>query len=161
LAGDVVVSALAKWDGTAFSDVAGGLNNGGLALASDATALYVAGWFTDVGTNFSTVSRHIAQLRGAGSGVQQEIPGQFKLSIADDPTSTSLRIKLDVERAQSVSLIVSDLVGRKCARIVSKLYGVGSHEFSLDAHAWPAGTYAVHASTADGRTLTRMVSIVK
>src|SRR5262245_1236978 len=57
-ANDVVVSGLARWDGSQWSDVDGGVRHGvelgqvnALAVFDDGTgpALYVGGWFTSAG----------------------------------------------------------------------------------------------------------------
>ena len=66
LAGGTSVSNIARWDGIAWSDVGGGINGQGLALAvfdedgggPGAPALFVGGWFSDAGgTPVSNIAR--------------------------------------------------------------------------------------------------------
>ncbi len=98
-AGGVTVNSIAKWDGTQWSDLAGGINDHGypdllaLAVFDDGTgpALYAGGRFITIG---GVMSRNIARWDGAqwsalGTGTADG-DGVHALAVFDDGTGPAL-----------------------------------------------------------------------
>ncbi|OQB93629.1 MAG: hypothetical protein BWX84_00479 [Verrucomicrobia bacterium ADurb.Bin118] len=52
-AGGVAANYIAKWDGSSWSALGSGMNNGVSALAMSGSDLYVGGWFTTAGGKVS------------------------------------------------------------------------------------------------------------
>jgi hypothetical protein len=98
-AGGVIVNSIARWDGTQWSDLAGGINDHGypdllaLAVFDDGTgpALYAGGRFITIG---GVMSRNIARWDGAqwsalGTGTAGG-DGVHALAVFDDGTGPAL-----------------------------------------------------------------------
>ena len=59
--GSFAIRRIAKWDGSTWSDIDGGLNGEGSSIAFDGKNLYVAGQFTAVGPGDSVYANNIAK----------------------------------------------------------------------------------------------------
>jgi len=160
-AGDVgssiTVNNLTEWTGTAYKTVSGGTDNSINALATDETALYVGGWIEHVGTS-NTSSWHIAALKGAGAGIDDEEKNITSLSIFPNPISTSSTITLSLDEPATIRLELFNALGERVAVIVDKRLTEGPQEFKLDPGALPNGLYFLRL-TAKGVVSAQAVQI--
>lgn len=74
---------IAKWDGSLWANVEGGMNDSVLALAVDGSSLYAVGYFTKAGNCTSTHGcSHIARWDGANwSALGTGLPGVYPVTI--------------------------------------------------------------------------------
>jgi hypothetical protein len=131
---------LVHWNGSTFGTVASGVNNTVVALATDATALYVGGWFESAGSN-NTRSLHFAALDGAGASVTTEPEMSASLSIFPNPVSASSTITLELPSTTHVRLELFNALGDRIAIFSDGKFDSGEQSFTFDGHALPNGLY--------------------
>ncbi len=91
----------------------------------------------------------------------EELPPSFALlSNYPNPFNPTTTIHYSLSEAGFVTLVVTDLLGRQVAEIVSRPKAAGEHSVRFDARAFPSGTYyyTVHQN---GRTITRSMILAK
>jgi choice-of-anchor B domain-containing protein len=78
-------------------------------------------------------------------------PAGYALSAAyPNPFATRARFSLRVDRSQTVTVAVYDVLGRRVAEVFHGVLAAGApRTFALDGNAWPAGTYLVRVTGED------------
>lgn len=157
--------------GTSFSGGAVRTRDGGLswevlddgiaslavtALAADATGRLHAATF-DAATQKVGMYRTAGRVVGAG-----EVPPATPtmLDVAPNPAAGGAQIAFTLAEASTVSLVVTDVLGRRVATVASGAYPSGRHVATWDAGALPAGIYAVTLHAA-GRIESRRVTVLR
>jgi len=83
------------------------------------------------------------------------------LAVSPNPVRGAARVRLSVEAAQSVTVTVFDVTGRRVATLFDGAVGAGqSLDLGLDAARLPAGVYAVRA-TGTSIDATQRVTVVR
>jgi hypothetical protein len=85
------------------------------------------------------------------------IAGEFALAApAPNPSSSAASVTVEVERAQAISVVVYDVVGRAVATLHDGLAPVGTLRLTLDSGSLPAGAYLLRAAGEAGTVSQRM-----
>ncbi|MBD3166071.1 T9SS type A sorting domain-containing protein [bacterium] len=79
-------------------------------------------------------------------------PTSFAIAnLYPNPFNPSVTVSVAVPNAQNVTLAVFDVLGREVAQMHNGVLQAGTHQFSWNAGARPAGIYFLKAVAADGR----------
>ena len=90
---------------------------------------------------------------------REELPVSVKLSRNyPNPFNPETTIEYTLPRAETVRLVVYDLLGREVARLVDGLRPAGRHQIRFRAGELPSGTYVYRLETAGERHTQTMVS---
>jgi hypothetical protein len=146
---------LVHWDGSSFGTVASGVNNTVEALATDPSALYAGGWFTEAGST-TNISLHFGALDGAGavSAVNSSAVIAASLSIYPNPAAASSNITLTFAKAANIRLELFNALGNRIALVADGTYQSGAQIFPLDATKLTSGIYFL-CLTNDGVASTK------
>ncbi len=173
-ASGTTVRGLARWDGSAWHELGSGLLNATVlnsspgsvrALAGADDGLFVGGSFTFTGgwtsQNIATWSDYVHI--GVGVDSAPEIPGR-RVSLDGNypnPFSTSTALRFELERAESMTLEIFDVLGRRVRTVFDDhLMPEGRQEIRIDASDLPAGAY-IYRLTADGRAVAGSMLLVR
>ncbi|HYM81918.1 MAG TPA: FG-GAP-like repeat-containing protein, partial [Candidatus Limnocylindria bacterium] len=74
-----------------------------------------------------------------------------------NPVHNIARVAVTLGREQQVAAVVHDLAGRRVLTIYDGVLPAGTHRLLLDASKLSPGVYVVHAATAEGSAVRRMV----
>lgn len=89
---------------------------------------------------------------------REELPVSVKLSRNyPNPFNPETTIEYTLPRAETVRLVVYDLLGREIARLVDGLRPAGRHQIRFRAGELPSGTYVYRLETAGERHTQTMV----
>ena len=81
------------------------------------------------------------------------------LTAAPNPARGLATLTLTLDAAQSASVAVVDLLGRRVALLHDGPLSAGPHALQIDAAALPPGLYVVRATTATGATSLRLAVV--
>lgn len=83
---------------------------------------------------------------------------EFALSAASPtPAATRATVTMTVARAQTVTVVAYDALGREVAVLLDGETSAGSHPVEVDTSGWPAGVYVVRATAGTSVASTRLV----
>lgn len=90
-----------------------------------------------------------------------DAPVQFHLQSAyPNPFNPSTTLRFDLAQNTEITLIVTDLLGRRVATLADGAWTAGIHELSWDAVGVPSGVYMVRLESG-GQVQTRHVTLLK
>jgi hypothetical protein len=163
--GGTDASNIARWDGTAWSPLGGGLDDDVLGFHVFEGDLWVAGDFEYAD---SIESRSVARWREDVVGVSSFLEARDLRGIRrplPNPTTSDVSFSIELPGSETVTISILDVVGRLVATIETGRLPAGLHEFTWDgtrAGGVPAspGTYFMRAAigtkvTVDKLTLLR------
>lgn len=102
-----------------------------------------------------------------GTGDNAILPGEFRLSQNyPNPFNGETNISFTLPEATDIDLCVFDLIGRKVATLYSGHANAGNTEIRWDARTatgveLPSGVYFYRLTVAEGRSLTRRMTLLK
>ena len=163
-AGSVTVNSVARWDGSAWAGLGGGVVNGRVeTLVIAFPYLYAGGGFSDMDgdatldfiAKWEGVVNVASEPGGAG-------PAEIVLEPAfPNPFRDEATIRFTTARPQPVRLDVFDVLGRRVAVLYEGTTAAGQPvEVRVDGRGFPAGLYIARLSGPDLR-LTRRLSLVR
>ncbi|MBK9319157.1 MAG: T9SS type A sorting domain-containing protein [Bacteroidetes bacterium] len=140
------VDGVAKWDGTTWSSMGGGMYYGGAnafgvqTLCVYGTQLIAGGIFTTAG---STSTGHIAQWDEPLVGINQSLLSvNNPLMNYPNPFSSSTTISFQQTQSEKVELTLKDITGKTLSVILSKQeLPPGDYQIQFDGGEVAAGTY--------------------
>ncbi len=145
-AGGVLAHSIAKWDGSTWTDLQGGVWYGGSnvyavnALTVYNNDLYAGGIFTTAG---SVGAAHIAKWHESPSGIYHPNENSaFKiLQNYPNPFSEVTLISYYLPRSEHIKLSVLDVYGRKLKILVNANKNAGNYNIELNASDFARGNY--------------------
>ncbi len=140
----------------AILDPAGSPTNGRViwAFRGPDGRLYVGGdrlGGSNPGWSFRTVLPVVAGEAGP------ETEGRVGVSVRPNPASGRVAVRLSLAEAGAARVSVVDALGREVAVVLDGPLPAGETVASVETGAWPAGVYAVRASSGAGQVSARLI----
>jgi uncharacterized delta-60 repeat protein len=112
------------------------------AMTLDAAGnIYVVGASFGIGSSDDYVTLKYSQQIGIAN-VSTEIPNKFSLGQNyPNPFNPVTNIKMDIQHAGSVKLVVYDILGKEVETLVNEHLSAGSFKIDWDASAYQSGVY--------------------
>lgn len=82
---------------------------------------------------------HVYEESSTGIQTSMELPTRLSLELAPNPAWDQVRIRLQMDRRESVHLSVHDLLGREIAVVAEGMVDPGMHDFTWQARAGSRG----------------------
>jgi trimeric autotransporter adhesin len=136
---------VARFDGTSFSGLGSGLDDGGNAIVADnAGRLYVGGAFTTAG---GKPSYGVARWNGVTLAVDAaRAPHRLRAVAAPNAFAGTSTLEFTLEHAARVRITLVDERGRAVANLAEAQLDAGDHTMTIDATTLAAGAYYLHMS---------------
>lgn len=87
----------------------------------------------------------------------EERDNAFAASVSPNPVSDNATIRLNLEKAQNVTITLSDITGRKIADIAKAKYNAGENEINYDASMLTKGMYFIQISDGINSSSFKMI----
>ncbi|MEO8147797.1 MAG: T9SS type A sorting domain-containing protein [Bacteroidia bacterium] len=145
-AGGVLANSIAKWDGTSWIDLNGGVWYGGSnvyavnALTVYNNDLYASGIFTSAGAESVA---HIAKWNEPPLAINEVNPASaIQLSQnSPNPFNQSTSISYSVYVAGNIKVVVNDITGREIKMLVNETKQAGDYAYELNGNDLSQGIY--------------------
>lgn len=153
-------NSIAKWDGTVWTPLGSGMNDGVWRMASIGTDLYAGGIFTTAGNlSANHIAKYSCTLPTGINELNMNQQNQLNQNQPNPFNSTTL-IKYYVPKTGSVKLSVYDIFGKEIKTLVNGVRGAGSYENSFDGSQLTSGVY-FYTLTIEGSTQSRKMILMK
>jgi hypothetical protein len=157
VAGGDSIANVARWDGRRWWPLGSGIDAAVDAMAIVGRDLYASGSFLMAGSKPSINFAHWTMPVLSVGEPSATIPAATLDQNIPNPATRSTLIRYRIERPGDVSLVVSDLLGRRVAVLVAGRRDAGEHEVRWDLESVPPGAYFYRIETADGVAVRGMV----
>ena len=153
-AGGVLSHSIAKWDGSSWTDLQGGIWYGGSnvyavnSLTVFNNDLYAGGIFTSAG---STGVAHIAKWNEPPAGInhQDENSSVINLLSYPNPFKLSTDIELQIIKSGNLFLSLNDMSGRTIKILKNEFMSSGVHSIKLEGNNLANGVYLMKCISQD------------
>ncbi|MEI7983732.1 MAG: T9SS type A sorting domain-containing protein [Bacteroidota bacterium] len=162
-AGGIVANGMAKWDGSSWSEM-----NGGVTLAgSNSYGVYtltvyggdlIAGGAFDVagGVNVGYLARWNEPYTGIGPGMKTgETP-----EVYPNPCSSGTKLSFDISENTFTELIIYDTRGIEAAPLVSAVLTPEKYDYQWNTTNYPAGVYYYRLSRTPGNSVFGKIVVI-
>jgi hypothetical protein len=150
----ITANSIAKWDGTSWTDLNGGVQYGGSnvfavnALTVYNNDLYASGIFSTAG---SEGVAHIAKWHEVPTGINKNESVSF-FGINPNPVSRTALVTYTLYKAENVKLVLMDVTGRIASEILDELKLPGNYSIELNTTELSKGMYFLKLNTAGRST---------
>lgn len=159
-AGGVLANSIAKWDGTNWTDLQGGVWYGGSnaysvqALTVYNNELYASGIFSSAG---SVGAASIAKWTEPPTGINDESAALQFLKNEPNPFNQSTTISYNIANAGNVKLVLNDLTGRDIKTLLNEFKQQGKYTFELNGKDLSPGIYFLKIISGDKSQTIKVV----
>jgi hypothetical protein len=160
-AGGVVANSIARWDGTNWTDLQGGVWYGGSnaftvqALTVYNNDLYASGIFSSAG---SVGAASIAKWNEPPTGINDLGASALQfLKNEPNPFNQSTTISYNMAKAGNVKLVLNDLTGRDVKTLVDEFKQQGKYTFELNGNDLSPGIYFLKMISGDKNQTIKVV----
>lgn len=162
-AGGINVNSIAKWDGTNWYDLNGGVQYNGTNVYAVNTLtvyngdLYAGGIFSTAG---AISASHIALWNEIPTAVENLKPTENKIILNNypNPFIESTKVFFTLPESSNIRMVLTDISGREISVLLHEFKGKGDYEIELDSRKISMGIYILRL---EADTQVRFLKLTK